>query len=546
MGETILAAMVTGVVTLAVCLVNNYFQQSKTRALLEYKLNDLTERVNKHNDLIERTYRLEEQLSVTNEKVNDKIADLNASGTNKYGATTTNKYSSYLNGGSSGSSGGGSMPSQYTGSSQSVNTYDSEQAAIKAKMNANSIAWYSADEAEKARLHAENQALASMLGGSVGYDSKTGYWSGDAFLEEEIPLAENPSWSYGVEAPSYSSSYSSQIDALLNQILNRDKFSYDAEQDDLYQQYKKMYNREGARAMDDTLDAAAAQAGGMNSYAVTAANQANNYYAAQVADKIPELYQLAYDMYLTDIDNQVRDLGLLQSMDDTQYNRYRDTMSDWKDDRDFAYGVYRDDVGDKQWQKSFDYDAYRDLVGDLRDDKEWAYYVKQDERDYNYQLDKDKYNDAVYDSETAYNRAMDMLSQGVMPSDDILSMAGLTKAEALALQAANVRTVSYGGSSGGGNSKRNSSDGSSGSSGYTGSSGNSGGSDSSGGVTSKDWNAALSLGAGPLSASAISELAKYGAIKESNGKFTWSNGWNASNYSKKLKELKSNFGFLGN
>ena len=57
MGETILAAMVTGVVTLAVCLVNNYFQQSKTRALLEYKLNDLTERVNKHNDLIEREPR---------------------------------------------------------------------------------------------------------------------------------------------------------------------------------------------------------------------------------------------------------------------------------------------------------------------------------------------------------------------------------------------------------------------------------------------------------------------------------------------------------
>lgn len=69
MGETIFAAIVTGVVTLAVCLVNNYFQQSKTRALLEYKLNELTERVNKHNDLVERTYRLEEQVSITNEKV---------------------------------------------------------------------------------------------------------------------------------------------------------------------------------------------------------------------------------------------------------------------------------------------------------------------------------------------------------------------------------------------------------------------------------------------------------------------------------------------
>ena len=71
MGETIFAAIVTGVVTLAVCLLNNYFQQSKTRALLEYKLNELTERVNKHNDLVERTYRLEEQVSITNEKVKE-------------------------------------------------------------------------------------------------------------------------------------------------------------------------------------------------------------------------------------------------------------------------------------------------------------------------------------------------------------------------------------------------------------------------------------------------------------------------------------------
>ena len=78
MGETIFAASVTGGVTLAVCLVNNYFQQSKTRALLEYKLNELTERVNKHNDLVERTYRLEEQVSITNEKVKELTRRLHA------------------------------------------------------------------------------------------------------------------------------------------------------------------------------------------------------------------------------------------------------------------------------------------------------------------------------------------------------------------------------------------------------------------------------------------------------------------------------------
>jgi len=62
MGENLMIALVTGGVTLAVCLINNFLQQSRTRALLEYKLTELTQRVNKHNDLVERTYRLEEQI----------------------------------------------------------------------------------------------------------------------------------------------------------------------------------------------------------------------------------------------------------------------------------------------------------------------------------------------------------------------------------------------------------------------------------------------------------------------------------------------------
>ena len=69
MSEALLAALVTGAVTLGVCLLNNHFQQSKTRALLEYKLDELTERVNKHNNLIDRTYHLEEDMAVAKEKI---------------------------------------------------------------------------------------------------------------------------------------------------------------------------------------------------------------------------------------------------------------------------------------------------------------------------------------------------------------------------------------------------------------------------------------------------------------------------------------------
>ena len=46
---------------------------------MEYKLDELTKRVDKHNNTIERTYRLEEQMSLQEEKMkvaNHRIDDL--------------------------------------------------------------------------------------------------------------------------------------------------------------------------------------------------------------------------------------------------------------------------------------------------------------------------------------------------------------------------------------------------------------------------------------------------------------------------------------
>ena len=57
--ETVLAAALSGAVTLAVCLVNNHAQAEKTRALLDYRLSELEKKQDKHNNLMERTFKLE-------------------------------------------------------------------------------------------------------------------------------------------------------------------------------------------------------------------------------------------------------------------------------------------------------------------------------------------------------------------------------------------------------------------------------------------------------------------------------------------------------
>lgn len=70
--ETVLAAAISGVVTLVVCLVQNHAQAEKTRALLDYRLSELEKKQDKHNQLMERTFKLEGRM----DEVVHEIVDL--------------------------------------------------------------------------------------------------------------------------------------------------------------------------------------------------------------------------------------------------------------------------------------------------------------------------------------------------------------------------------------------------------------------------------------------------------------------------------------
>ena len=225
--------------------------------------------------------------------------------------------------------------------------------------------------------------------------------------------------------PTYESKYNPEIEKRLNEILTREDFSYDAENDPLYQMYSEMYKREGDRAMRDTLAEAAAGAGGMNSYAITAAQQANNYYNSQLTDMIPQLYQLAYDMYLNEKESMVQDLGLLQDMDNTQYNRYRDTMSDWRDDKDFAYGVYKDAVDQGNLETNFNYNA---AVGDrnFMNDNFWAtqdWKAQQEQTALDNSYREKEWSEA--EIEQAKKDVWELVDRRVMPDAELIEKSGI-------------------------------------------------------------------------------------------------------------------------
>ena len=67
---TIITAAVSAGATLIVCLINNHYQTSKTNALISYRLEQLEKKVDKHNNLVERTYRLEEVSARQEDEIN--------------------------------------------------------------------------------------------------------------------------------------------------------------------------------------------------------------------------------------------------------------------------------------------------------------------------------------------------------------------------------------------------------------------------------------------------------------------------------------------
>lgn len=199
------------------------------------------------------------------------------------------------------------------------------------------------------------------------------------------------------------------------------EWNYDPNTDPVWQALQKQYRREGQRATEDTLGRYAAMTGGMPSTAaVSAAQQAGNRYAAELSDRLPQVYQDAYNRYLQEYQRQLGISDAYAGFDDREYqrwlqsqgqnldladrynqygqqdyNRFQDTLDQWNRDRSFGYGAardnqqlgrqqvedqygrYRDAVGDARYADETAYNRYRDTVADQRWDAQWAQQLRE-------------------------------------------------------------------------------------------------------------------------------------------------------------------------
>ncbi len=198
----------------------------------------------------------------------------------------------------------------------------------------------------------------------------------------------------------YESKYSAEIEGILNDILNREKFTYNLNADPLYEQYRELYTQNGKKAMMDTIGQASALTGGYsNSYAVTAGSQAYKEYLDNLNEVALDLRDRAYEQYGDEGEKLFEDITLLRSLDgddydkylnqleryykdgeylldrltamsDAEYEQFLQTVEAWENDRDYAFKEKTDALDRAEFEREMAFkqaEADRDQANADRD-----------------------------------------------------------------------------------------------------------------------------------------------------------------------------------
>lgn len=291
------------------------------------------------------------------------------------------------------------------------------QAAVKDYQKKNGLAvdgivgkntWGSLDKSDKnISKKTESSKTSSSSASSVNKTAVTSkrpeYKKSQAVTSAEKKL-EN--WENN-PLPEYKSSYSDEIEDILSDILNREKFSYNLNADPLYEQYREMYMKNGEKAMMDTVGQASALSGGYsNSYAATAGSQAYADYLGELNDIALDLRDRAYDVYKDEGEKLIDDITLLRSLDGDDYDKYLDelekyykdgdyllkkltSMSDseyeqflttveaWENDRSFAFSQYKDKLDREEFEKEMAFKKAEAKRDQANEDRDYALAVKK-------------------------------------------------------------------------------------------------------------------------------------------------------------------------
>lgn len=224
----------------------------------------------------------------------------------------------------------------------------------------------------------------------------------------------------------YSDRFRTTIDALLKSIMESGPFAYDSNKDQSFQAMKGQYGALGDKALANTMAGASETTGGrLNSWAVSAGQQAKSDYDSKLMNLLPQFEQNAYSRFLDDKQDKRSNLDIYRNLDNDDYrkamekggiaanadkenynramdrgglaidadktsyqrsqdsaNMTRNLLNDSNADKRVREGMLRDDARNKiediKWDKTFNNTLDRQKVEDERYNQTWDYNLKQD------------------------------------------------------------------------------------------------------------------------------------------------------------------------
>lgn len=166
----------------------------------------------------------------------------------------------------------------------------------------------------------------------------------------------------------------SDIEKALN---NYEPFSYNADEDPAYQEYKRQYMKNAQEAYDDTWGRQAGRTGGYaNSAAMALSDKAYYDHMSQLDNVIPTLMDKAYTRYKDDYSrlqdrmdmygNPLTRYEMESGASNTDYNRVQEAITGAydrnADERNFEYQKSLDEWNQSldKWNQDFQLSAYKD------------------------------------------------------------------------------------------------------------------------------------------------------------------------------------------
>ena len=226
----------------------------------------------------------------------------------------------------------------------------------------------------------------------ASYQKKEYQQSDDVRKAQEALLAHQ-----STKPGDYASQYQQQIENLYGKITNRPKFSYNVNEDALYQSMAQRYQQQGKQAMMDAMGQAAALTGGYgSSYGQSVGQQTYQGYLQGLADMVPDYYNMALQAYNAEGDDLARQYSMALEREGQDYSRWQDRNNAYLQELSRLQGVYES-------ERNFDYNRYAT-------EQDFDYNAFVNDRDLQYRQDRDAVSDDQWLQQYQYQQERDRIS----------------------------------------------------------------------------------------------------------------------------------------